>query len=518
MKDEPGILEGPAQPAATVEPAAATASANWRVRIGLLGAPLLFALFWWLGRGLTPQGRALAGILAAVAVLWITEAMPLAASSLLGALLCVLLGVADIKTVLIPFADPIVFLFMGSFILAESMRLHGLDRRLAMGLLSLRMVSASPGRVVAAVGVMAALVSMWVSNTATAAMMLPLALGILRAMGGADRAAAGSSAPLAPDRLCWGVLLMVAYGASIGGIATPVGTPPNLIGIALIRQNLSVHISFLRWMMLCVPLFVVMMLALTLLLRPRAAQGVAAGGSLRRFFVQQRRDLGPWTAGQINTLVAFAVAVVLWLVPGILAALLPSHSPVLRGLERRLPEAAAALVAALLLFVLPTGRGRATIDWSAAARIDWGTILLFGGGLSLGGLMFKTGVADALGRNITGLTGASSLWALTAVCIAMAIALSELTSNTASANMVIPVAIALAQAAGVSALPPALGACLGASLGFMLPVSTPPNAIVYGSGLVPTTRMIRAGIAVDVLGFFVLWGGLRVLCPVLGLV
>ncbi len=149
-------------------------------------------------------------------------------------------------------------------------------------------------------------------------------------------------------------------------------------------------------------------------------------------------------------------------------------------------------------------------------RIDWGTILLFGGGLSLGGLMFQTKLAEAIGQGLLHLTGASSLWGITGAAIAMGIIISETTSNTASANMVIPVVIAIAKAAGVSGIPPALGACLGASYGFMLPVSTPPNAIVYGSGMVPITKMIRAGILFDLLGFFIIWAGLRILCPLLG--
>jgi sodium-dependent dicarboxylate transporter 2/3/5 len=171
-----------------------------------------------------------------------------------------------------------------------------------------------------------------------------------------------------------------------------------------------------------------------------------------------------------------------------------------------------------LLFVLPIDRreGQFTLHWQEATRIDWGTILLFGGGLSLGGLMFSTGVAEALGRSVTNLTGAHSLWALTAVSIAMGIVVSEATSNTAAANMIIPVVIALAQGAHIPPVPPALGACLGASYGFMLPVSTPPNAIVYGSGLVPIPRMVRAGFLFDLCGFVIILAGLRVLCPLMG--
>ena len=177
-----------------------------------------------------------------------------------------------------------------------------------------------------------------------------------------------------------------------------------------------------------------------------------------------------------------------------------------------------ALGAAILLFALPTdlGRGEFTIGWRQAARIDWGTILLFGGGLALGRLMFETKLAEAIGAGMVWTVGAESVWALTAVAIVLGVILSEVSSNTASASMVIPVVIALAQGAGVSPIPPALGAALGASFGFMLPVSTPPNAIVYGSGLVPLKEMIKAGVWLDLTGAVVIWLGLRVLCPLFG--
>lgn len=274
----------------------------------------------------------------------------------------------------------------------------------------------------------------------------------------------------------------------------------------------------------------------------------------------ERQRLGQWTPGQRNTLIAFCVAVTLWILPGFLQALLPdakartapttgttaatsattvattaaesrpvtapSTTSTLQravgffGARGQMPEAIVALIAALLLFVLPTdlAKGEFTMTWAEAVKIDWGTLLLFGGGLTLGELMFKTGVADALGRFAVAQSGAQSVWALTAAMIVLGIFLSETTSNTAAAVMLAPIAIAMASKLGVSPLPPALGACLGASYGFMLPVSTPPNAIAYGSGLVPISKMVRAGVFFDVVGFFVIWAGLRILCPLLGLV
>jgi sodium-dependent dicarboxylate transporter 2/3/5 len=324
-------------------------------------------------------------------------------------------------------------------------------------------------------------------------------------------------------------MLMVAYGASIGGIGTPIGSPPNLIGIGLIRNGTGVEINFFTWMSLAVPMLMAMGVALFVLLtwlHPAREDTAAAsepdmgdGTEMRRYLDEERARLGPWTRGQVNTLAAFGVAVCLWTLPGLLALVGQQDSVLGVWLAARVPEAAAALAAAILLFVLPVRLREAqfTLTWEDAVAIDWGTILLFGGGLALGTLMFETGVASAMGEGLTSWFGATSLWRFTFGAIAVAILMSETTSNTAAANMVIPVVIAVAEATGVDPVPPALGACLGASFGFMFPVSTPPNAIVYGSGLVPIPEMMRAGVLFDAIGLVVIWTGLRVLCPLLGL-
>jgi sodium-dependent dicarboxylate transporter 2/3/5 len=360
-------------------------------------------------------------------------------------------------------------------------------------------------------------------------MMLPIALGILGALH--EMRVRTGRATGQMDARQWpfatGMMLMIAYAASIGGIGTPVGSPPNLIGIGLIRNSTGIDISFFRWMAVAVPMLLLMALVLFFLLHwlhpsagdtPRGAFDDGDSG-MHTYIEQEKARLGGWTRGQINTLLAFGVAVALWILPGALALAGQQDSAVASWLGTHLPEAVVALIAAMLLFILPVQlrEGRFTLTWEEAVGIDWGTILLFGGGLALGTLMFDTGVAGAIGHGLAGELGASSLWALTFASIGIGIVLSETTSNTAAANMVIPVAIAIATAAGVNPIPPALGACFGASYGFMLPVSTPPNAIVYGSGLVPIPKMMRAGLIFDVLGLFIIWGGLRVMCPLLGL-
>ncbi len=516
----------PAQPAERISSLEAAFERRRRAA-GVLLAPLAFAAVYWLSAGLGSQGQTMASILAAVVVLWICETLPLPATALFGAVLCIALGVAPAKQVFSYFADPIVLLFFGSFMLARAMAVHGLDRRIALSFLSIPAVSATPARMLAGLGFVTAALSMWVSNTATTAMMMPIGLGILAALQRTrgDGSALGSR----PWPFATGMMLMVSYSACIGGIGTPVGSPPNLIGIGFIRNAAGVDIGFVTWMALAVPMLIAMAAVLFVLLHrlhpeiPPAGGNVAAptalGADMRKHVAYERSLLGPWTRGQVNTLVAFGFAVALWMLPGVLAVLGLQDAPISDWLDARLPEAVVAVVAALLLFVLPVRlrEGEFTLSWAEAVKIDWGTILLFGGGLTLGTLMFETGVARAMGEAFAAQLGTSSLWGFTFTAIAIGILMSETTSNTAAANMVIPVVIAIAQASGINPIPPALGATFGASFGFMLPVSTPPNAIVYGSGLIPIPKMIRAGFIFDVLGLFVIWIGLRIMCPVLGL-
>jgi sodium-dependent dicarboxylate transporter 2/3/5 len=218
---------------------------------------------------------------------------------------------------------------------------------------------------------------------------------------------------------------------------------------------------------------------------------------------EELRKLGPISAGQRNTLVAFGITVALWLFPGFVAIAGYDGTPFARAYEASIPESVAAMVGAILLFLLPVNwrARRFTLSWEQAVRIDWGIILLFGGGLAMGALAFSTGLAESMGKGITSLLPIHSAFSLTVLFTAAAIVISETASNTASANMIVPVAIAVAQAAGIDPLQPALGATLGASMGFMMPVSTPGNAIVYSSGHVPITSMIRHGIALDIAGF-----------------
>lgn len=491
--------------------------------VGLFLAPLVFLLIYFTPiSSLSTEAHRLFAIIGFVLVFWLSETVPLPITALLGAVLSVLLGVGPAKVVLAPFANPLVFLFIGSFILAEAIIYHGLDRRFAFAMVSIKFLQASPLRILFALGLVSAAASMWISNTAATAMMLPIGLGILNAMRDIDSESSGKK--IVTAKFSSALMLMIAYGGSVGGIATPVGTPPNLIGIGMIDSLIGVKLSFFDWMSFALPITVVMFVYLFIVLGGLAlgkgANGSGDGGSGIKAYVESARaKLGNWKRGEINTAFVFALTVTLWVLPSVVALFIGKEADLSILLKSRLNVGIVAMGSAILLFILPLDMSKLkfTMTWERAVRIDWGTILLFGGGLCLGKLMFSTGLAEAFGKGLTGFTGASTLWGVTAISIIVAIIMSETTSNTASANMVIPVVIAVAQSIGVSPLPPALGACLGASFGFMMPVSTPPNAIVYGSGLVPILTMVKRGIIFDIGGFFIIMAGLRILCPLLGL-
>ena len=487
----------------------------WRRRVGLVAAPLVFiALLLAPLPGLTPQAHKLAAVMAAVVVLWLTEALPMPLSAMLGAAMCVVLGVADAKTVFAPFADPLMFLFIGSFILARAIFLHGLDRRLAFGVLSMRGVGARPGRVLFAFGAVTAFMSAWISNTATTAMMFAIGLSILAVLFEQQKK---SGAPI-NRRYATGLMLMTSFAASVGGLATPIGTPPNLIGLKFIRETLGVEMPFLKWCVIGVPVVIVLYLWMAAYFNVLCRAGVREIEGGREMLLRERRRLGPWTAGQVSTVVAFGITVALWVTPGVVALGWGEGSKEYRTLSKLIPEGVAAVLGAALLFLLPGDRGGGrAIDWEQAVKIDWGVVLLYGGGFALGVLSFETGLAKAVGEGLTGLLpvrGGSGLGMLIAATL-VAVLVSETTSNTASANMVVPVVITLAQSAGVDPLEPALGATFGASLGFMLPVSTPCNAIVYGSGYVPIGTMVRYGLLLDVVGVVVIVVMVRLLVPLL---
>jgi len=467
---------------------------------------------------LSYEATALAWIVVSVVVLWVTEVLPLPVSALLAAAACVVAGVAPAAEVFSSFSKPLVFLFIGSFILAEAIRVHRLDRRLAYAVLALPFVGERPVRIMLAVAVVSGVVSGFISNTATTAMMVAIVVGMLEAVEEAGRRAGRSPAP----SFATGLLLTVAFAASIGGLATPIGTPPNVIGLAFIREQIGIQVSFFEWCLVGGPVALCLIGLATLLLAFAFPAGVSQIEGMSQLVANERKTLGCWTVAQRSTAVAFGVTVGLWVIPGLLTLLVGADHPASQWFRGHVPEGVAAILGAMLLFILPGDqtteaghRGR-VLTWQQAARIDWGIILLYGGGMAIGSLAFQTGLAEAVGQGLTGwLPQDSGSWLLIAAAAVVAVFTSEFTSNTASANMVVPVAIALATASGGDPLTAAVAATLAASLGFMMPVSTPCNAIVYGTGRVPLRAMMKAGILLDIAGAIVVTTVVVLLVPLI---
>lgn len=492
-----------------------------RRTVGLFLAPLVTAIVWFLPSGLPTEQQGLAAVLLGVIVLWVTEPVPIPIGGFLGIVAIAVLGVVPAEDALSPFGNPTVFTFIGAFILAQAMLKHGLARRFAMFVLNLPGVGKSTFRVIIAFGAITALLSAFVSNTATVAMLLPTAIGILTVIAKLMQSKGIVEGDFDPLRLRVGaaLMLMLAYGASVGGLLTPVGSPPNLIGRGLIEEATGETISFLDWMIMAVPIcalmFVALAIVLLLLNRPeiRKLEGV------EEYVRAEKAKLGGLSRAERNTLVAFGITVALWITPGIVALFFTTESAVYEAVSGRLNEGVVAILGASLLFVLPVDwkQREFTLRWSDAAKIDWGTVVLFGTGIIFGSLLESTGLALTIGNESFDLLGLTSVFAITIFAAILAIVISETTSNTAAAAVVVPIIIPIALAADVNPFVPALAATFAASFGFMLPVSTPQNAIVYGSGVVPITTMIRSGFSFDILGAILIVLLLPVMVAVVGL-
>lgn len=487
---------------------------------GLFVGPVAGLLTYVLCSGLDEPAQRLAGVLVWVAVYWICEAIPIPVTAMLAMALVIALGIAPADDVFGSFGNSTIFVFIGGFILAQSMSKHGLDRRFAFGILSLPGVAATTTRVIIAFGAITALLSGFVSNTATAAMMMPIGAGIVGFMAAAmERNSPGDE--IHPERLQFAtaLMLMVAYGASVGGLLTPVGSPPNLIGRAYLEEELDVTVPFFQWMVLAFPLVLLMFIVLCVLLVRLNKPELKRVEGVEGYIAEEREKLGRMGPGGRNTLIAFGTAVTLWVLPGAVGLVTGGESTTYDWLLEHLDEGAVAIFAASLLFLLPLdwAKREFTLNWNDAVRIDWGTIILFGSGIALGGLLSSTGLAETMGTSLSGLLGTDTLVGITILATVIAVIISETTSNTASVVVVAPIAAQLALAADVNPAIPVLAAVFGASFGFMLPVSTPPNAIVYGTGMVPITRMLRSGIVFDVIGIVIIVAGVTTMANLLGI-
>ncbi len=498
-----------------------------RRTVGLFLGPIVLLAMLAFPFDLAPEQQRLLAILAFVVVWWITEAIPIPVTALLGVVLCVVLEAvpppqgddtaADV--VFSFFTDDNIFLFIGSFIIAEAMVVHGLHRRLAYRVLDSKWVGGSTYRIVLAFGLIGAITSPIMSNTAGAAMMLPIALGVLAVVGRMVADQADTDKP--PERLNFGagLMLVITYGITVGGLLLPIGSPPNLIGRELLEEETGEPITFFEWFINALPIVLVMFVAVIVIVMLFNRPEVKHVDGVEEYVSEERSKLGPLSRGEKNTLFVLGLALFLWFLPGLVGLVAGDDSDAYTEVVEAANEGAVAILAAALLFLLPVdwAKRKFTLTWNEAARIDWGTVILFAGGVTLGTLLSETGLAETIGTSLSDALGVSSLIAVTAVVVVIAIITSETTSNTASAAIVVPIAISISVASDLDPTIPALAAIFGANFGFMLPVSTPPNAIVYSSGYLPITRMIKTGAVFDVLGAVLSVLGVAVMANVTGL-
>lgn len=457
----------------------------------VLGPVLAVVAYATLPATLATPARATAGVAVLMAVWWMSEALPLPATSLLPVVLFPLLSIAGIEAATRPYASDIIFLFGGGFVLAQAVERWGLHRRIALR--TVLLVGTSPRRLVGGFMLAAAGLSMWVSNTATTVMMLPIGVSVLTLV--ADHLESeGVDVDHSPAWAGFGTALMlaIAYAASIGSVATLIGTPPNGILAGYLAQQ-GTPIGFGRWMLLGLPLAVVFLLIawllLTRLLFRLGARGLPGGEELMR---AELRDCGPVGRGERLTIGVFLVVALLWVLRPALQGL-----PGLDGLS----DAGIAIAGAVALFLAPVDarRGVMALDWEHAKRIPWGILLLFGGGLSLAAAIEDTGLAAFIGEQVTGLDHLA-LPLLVVVVSLVVVFLTEVTSNTAAAALFVPVLGGAALVLGIDPLLLVVPATLVATFAFMLPVATPPNAIVFSSGHLTVAQMARTGIVLNLVG------------------
>ena len=471
--------------------------------LGLLGFVVILASPT--PEGLSPDGWRTAAVAFLMATWWVTEAIPIPATALLPLALFPTLGVIDMTTAATPYAHDLVFLFIGGFLVALAMQRWGLHRRIALAIVA--RVGTSPRRLVLGFMLASAFLSMWISNTATTAMMLPIALAVGELFRQQDRRG--------PYEFGICLMLGVAYAATIGGVATLIGTPPNMIFAGQVETLIGEEVGYLDWMLVGAPISAVFLpigwLLLTRWLYPPGDLRGDAAEVLR----EERHKLGPITRGEAIVAVVFVCMALGWIFrqPKTLGDL------ELHGINTFAPwvkDSTIAIGAALLLFLAPVNlrEGKFALDWETANKLPWGIMLLFGGGFSLAGAMASSGLAAWIGSGVSALGGAPT-WLVLAAVAALFVFLTEITSNVATATMAMPITAGAAVGLGIAPLELMAVAALSASMAFMLPVATPPNAIVFGSGLLTIPQMVRAGVVLNLIAICIVTAAATWLVPVL---
>ena len=468
---------------------------NWLPTFGRIAGPLAFFLLYYLSDtpGLAPEGKLMLGLTLWMAIWWITEAVPIAGTALLPLVVLPLLGVLSIKQVSSNYMDPTVLLYMGGFLLATAIEKWGLHRRIALNIINL--LGTDLRRIVLGFMLATGFLSMWISNSATALMMLPIGLAVI----GQFKHHLGDENGILSTHLAKNILLGIAYAASIGGMATLIGTPTNNILRAVVEKLYNYTIDFNEWMLFAFPFTVVLMAIAWFYLvnfgnpLPKKFQLSEAKSVIQ----EQLSKIGKITFEEKTVLIVFGIVCFSWITRSfLLAPLLPA-----------LDDTIIALIGVLLLLVLPSSgknehKGR-ILDWKTAEQIPWGVLILFGGGLALAEGFKETGLADWIGQHLSLIEGVS-FFVLLLIIVAAVNFLTEVTSNVATASMLLPILASVAIKLDVHPFGLMVGATLAASCAFMLPVATPPNAVVFGPGYLKIKDMVKAGLWLNILSIILL--------------
>lgn len=470
-------------------------------KIGLALGPLLFALIWFFVRpeGLPPAGTAVLAVTAWMAVWWITEAIPIAVTALLPMVLFPLLNVMPAGDATAAYGHYIVFLFLGGFMLAMAFERWNLHRRIALA--TIYLIGSDLQFIILGTMVATAGLSMWISNTATSVMMLPIAMAIASQLRDDPGTKEDENAVFGKA-----LMLAIAYAASIGGMGTLIGTPVNGVLVGQLESVFGVEIGFLEWFSIGFPL-VVVLLAICWWYLTRVAFKLPKGGfsggrqEIRRLQTEQ----GPMTVQEKRVLVVFILTAVAWII----------RKPVLAGmLGLNLNDTVIAIAAAILMFLIPGGKGRGLLTWDEAVKLPWGVVLLMGGGFALADGFAAADLAAYVAENVSIPEGVSLL-VVVVIIVTVVNFLTEITSNVATTAMLLPVLAAAALPLGIHPYALMVPATLAATCAFMLPVATPPNAVVFGSGYLTIPDMVRAGFRLNIISILIISLACYLLLPLL---
>lgn len=469
-------------------------SYNTAQLVGLFLGPLLFVLTMLFvnPEGLPPEAKAILASTIWIAVWWITEAIPIPATSLLPIILFPLSNGLEIGPTTSAYGNETIFLFMGGFMIALTMEKWNLHKRIALTIISL--IGTNTERIILGFMIATGFLSMWISNTATAMMMVPIGLAIIYQVS--DALKDDSSIDTSKENFGFGKALMlgIAYSASLGGLATLIGTPPNTLLAGAVNEIYGIEITFAQWMLFGVPLawtfIVVAWIYLVKVAYPQKLKRLPGGDQV---ISEEKKSLGNASYEEKLVFAVFVFAAFAWITRTfLLTQFLPALSDAMVG-----------LIAAMVLFIIPSKnrKGDHLLDWATAVKLPWGILLLFGGGLAIAAGFTTSGLSEWIGGQLTGLQGVNIV-IIVLVVAALVMFLTEITSNTATASMMFPIMASLAVALGIHPYALMVTAAVAASCAFMLPVATPPNAVVFGSGYLRIPDMAKAGFALNIFGIF----------------